>query len=161
MVYGVVVVVVVVVYVVVVVLVVGFVVVVLLIVVVADVVVVVVVVDDKLGVLKVVGFDVVVDVSGLLAVVEVVVTLGWVEELSSHSRSSFSSPSLLSRQNTLLVAGSWSLSSPRQGHWSLRPRLSWSPGLRAQMSSLCHTRGHHRHDLESKERAMSSKICMT
>ena len=110
--YGVVVVVVVVVYFVVVVLVVGF-VVVLLIVVVADVVVVVVVVDDE-SVLKVVVFDVVVDVSGLLAVVEVVVTLGWVGEPSSHSRSSFSSPSLLSRQNTLLVTGSWSLRSPRQ-----------------------------------------------
>ena len=103
----------VVVVVVVVAIVVGF-VFVLLIVVVADVVVVVVVVDDIIGVLKVVGLDVIVDVSGLLAVVEVVVTLGWVGKLSSHSRSSFTSPSLLSRQNTLLVSGSWSLSSPRQ-----------------------------------------------
>ena len=92
---------------------------VLLIVVVADVVVVVV--NDKVG-LKVVGFCVVVvDVSRLVSVVEVVVTLGCVEEPSSHSRSSFSSPSLLSRQNTLLVAGSWSLRSPRQRSLVIAP----------------------------------------
>ena len=63
----------------------------------------------------VVGFNVDIDVFELLA--EVVVISGLVVELSSHSRNSFSSPSSLSRQNILLVTGSWSLSSPR--HWSL------------------------------------------
>ena len=86
----------------------------------------------------VVGFNVDIDVFGLLA--EVVVISGWVVDLSSHSKNSFSSPSL-SRQNTLLVTGSWSLSSPR--HWSLvtwpRPLLaSRDPCL--EVITLSHAR---------------------
>ena len=87
----------------------------------------------------VVGFNVDIDVFGLLA--EVVVISGWVVELSSHSRNSFSSPSSLSRQNTLLVTGSWSLSSPR--HWSLvtwpRPLLA-SRDPCSEVITLSHAR---------------------